>query len=362
MKAWMMTAALALMLAAGLTVSAGAQTHGGTGVLKIKPGARATGMGQAGVALPQRALSIWWNPALLAQNQGREVSSTIAKLVPDLADDVYYLNLGGVTTLEGWGGVGLDIMYLSYGQTEAVNEEGQSFGYFSSYELVPTLGFGTRLVGDPDMAWGESGKWLEAVDVGLSLKYVWVDLAPGWAMEIVGEKKDGQASAVAADFGALMQGSVSGIAYAIGANVQNLGTTLVYIDADAGDPLPRNLKAGIAVQFYHSDAVTGCAVFDYNKSLIVYEENGYDVTTNFGLGEMKELLNMGAEVSIKDRINARLGYVSDPEGEIQAMTYGVGLDLPLSGGTKLLRFDYSSVPQALDLDRVHYLSLGVLFQ
>ncbi len=362
MKAWMTTTALALMLAAGLAAPVGAQTHGGTGVLKIKPGARATGMGQAGVALPQRALSIWWNPALLAQNQGREVSSTIAKLVPDLADDVYYLNLGGAMTLEGWGGVGFDLMYLSYGQTEAVNEEGESFGYFSSYELVPTLGFGTRLMGDPDVAWGETGNVLEAVDVGFSLKYVWVDLAPGWAMEIVGERKDGQASAVAADLGAMLQGTVSIFPYALGVNIQNLGSKLVYIDADAGDPLPRNLKAGMAVQLYRTEAITATAVFDYNKSLIVYKEEGYEVTTNFGLGEMKELLNMGAEFSIKDRINARLGWVNDPEGEIEAMTYGIGLDLPLSGGSKVLRFDYSSVPQALDLDRVHYLSLGVLFQ
>jgi len=362
MKAWMTTAALALMLAASLAAPAKAQTHGGTGVLKIKPGARATGMGQAGVALPQRALSVWWNPALLAQNQGREASSTIAKLVPDLADDVYYLNLGLATTLKGWGGVALDIMYLSYGETEAVDEEGQSYGFFSSYELVPTLGFGTRLLGDADVAWGETGELLAAVDVGLSLKYVWVDLAPDWAMAIVGENKDGRASAVATDLGALVQGSVANLPYALGVNIQNLGSTLVYIDADAGDPLPRNLKAGIAVEVYGSDALTATAVFDYNKSLIVYEEENYEVKTKLGLGEMKELLNMGAELSIKDRINARLGYVNDPEGEIQSMTYGIGLDLPLSGGSKVLRFDYSSIPQALDLDRVHYLSLGVLFQ
>ncbi len=361
MKAWTTTVAVALLLAAGMAGSAGAQTHGGTGVLKIKPGARATGMGQAGVALPQRALSVWWNPALLAQNQGREASSTVAKLVPDLADDVYYLNLGLATTLEGWGGIGLDMMYLSYGETEAVDEEGQSYGFFSSYELVPSLGFGTRLIGDADAEWGSGGQPLDALDVGVSVKYVWVDLAPDWAMRIVGENKDGRASAVAADLGGLLQGTLYGFPYALGVNIQNLGSTLVYIDADAGDPLPRNLKAGIAVQLYKNESVNACAAFDYNKSLITWEEKNYEVTTGFGLGDAKRLLNMGAEVSIKDRINARLGYVDDPEGEITAMTYGVGLDLPLSGGTRVLRFDYSSIPQALDLDRVHYLSLGVLF-
>lgn len=362
MKAWTTTVALALVATVCLAGPAVAQTHGGTGVLKIKPGARATGMGQAGVALPQRALSMWWNPALLAQNSGREASSTIAKLVPDLADDVYYLNLGFSTTMEGWGGIGFDLMYLSYGQTEAVNDEGQSYGFFSSYELVPALGFGTRLYGSPDAVWGADGKPIGAVDVGVSLKYVWVDLAPDWAMAIVGENKDGRASAVAADIGGLMQGSIGGLPYAVGVNVQNLGSTLVYIDADAGDPLPRNLKAGLAVEFYRNESIAANAVFDYNKSLIVWEEDDYEVKTKLGLGDAKHLLNMGAEISVRDRINARLGYVDDPEGEIEAMTYGIGLDLPLSGGSRVLRFDYSSVPQALDLDRVHYLSLGVLFQ
>ncbi len=52
------------LLALVLTPPASAQTYGGTGVLKIKPAARATGMGQSGVALYQRAHSIWWNPDL----------------------------------------------------------------------------------------------------------------------------------------------------------------------------------------------------------------------------------------------------------------------------------------------------------
>ncbi len=360
MKALRTAAVLASVLTVVLVVPVWAQTHGGTGILKIKPGARATGMGQAGVALTQRAQSVWWNPALLAQNSGREVSSTLVKLVPDLADDVYYLNLGVSTTLEGWGGIGLDVMYLTYGETEAVNEEGESFGFFSSYELVPTLGFGTRLIGDPNQPWGMGGI-LGALDVGIALKYVWVDLAPDWAMQIVGENKDGRADAFAVDLGGLIQGSVAGFPYAIGVNIQNLGSKLVYIDADQGDPLPRNLKLGLAFEAYRSDNISVTGVFDLNKSLIVYEEESFELKTNIGWAEMKELLNMGAEISIRDRLTGRLGYVNDPEGEIQSMTFGLGLDLPISNGTKVIRFDYSSVPQALDLDRVSYLTLGVLF-
>ena len=348
--------------------AADAQTHGGTGILKIKPCARATGMGQAGVALPQRGQSVWWNPALLAQAHSREVSTTVVKLVPDLADDVYYLNLAYSQSLGDVGGIGFDLMYLSYGKTEAVDEEGTSYGFFSSYEAVPTVAFGTRLIGDPMAPWG-SGGLLGALDIGVALKFVWVDLAPEWAMSIVGVEKDGQADAWAVDLGTLVQGtlpfpSLSGdpLPYALGVNVQNLGSKLVYIEADQGDPLPHNLKAGLALEFYSSNALRATGVFDFNKALIDYESPEVDIETapKLGWGAMEQLLNAGVELSIQERLHFRVGYVHDPEGEIESLTFGAGLDVAFGRG-RMVRFDYSSVPQALDLDRVSYLTVGVLF-
>lgn len=363
-----LTLFMALGFLAAMAAPALAQTHGGTGVLKIKPGGRATGMGQAGVAIEQRAQSVWWNPALLAQSYGRELSTTFVQLVPGLADDVYYLNLGYSQFLEGWGGISFDIMYLSYGKTEAVDEEGTSYGFFSSYEFVPVLGFGTRVYGDAGTALG-SGGLLGSVDVGIALKYVWVDLAPEWAMAIVGVEKDGKADAFAVDMGGLLQGSMpfpnlsgESMPYAVGVNIQNLGSKLVYIEADQGDPLPRNLKAGMALDLFGSDDFRVTAVFDYNKSLITYEKEEFEHQVKFGWGDAKELLNMGAELSLRDKLNFRLGYVHDPEGAIESMTFGAGLDISFGQDTKVIRFDYSNIPQAEDLDRVDYLSLGVLLQ
>jgi Type IX secretion system protein PorV len=368
--------ALGLVLAVAALVAepASAQTHGGTGILKIKPGARATGMGQAGVALDQRAHSIWWNPALLARIESHDISSTMVKLVPDLADDVYYLNIGYSSVLEGWGGFAFDLMYLSYGKTEATNSEGESFGFFSSYEMVPSAGFGTRLLG-PDGSSMDGIGFFGHLDVGVSVKYVLVDLAPEWAMDIVGEHKDGKADAFAVDAGILMDGVIpfggglwpNGMPWSFGLNFQNMGSKLVYIEADQADPLPRNLKAGIGLELYRSPGLTLTTAIDFNKSLIVYDTASYEMQTKLGWADMEQLLNMGAEISIQNRFHGRLGYVHDPEGEITSMTFGVGLDLDVSSfrflgeGEKMVRFDYSSVPQALDLDRVSYLTVGVAF-
>jgi len=352
---WLGVALGLACLACWAAPPAEAQTYGGTGVLKIKPGGRATGMGQSGVALDQRAHSIWWNPAALAGLAGTELSSTVAKLVPDLADDVYYLNIAYASELGGWGGFGVDVMYLSYGKTEAVDNENISHGFFSSYEFVPAVGFGTRVHG------GRPGSIIGDIDVGVSLKYILVDLAPEWAMAIVGVEKDGRADAFGVDLGFRMTGQL-GVPYAVGFNVQNIGSELVFIEADQGDPLPRNLKAGIGVQAYQGEALGIVASFDVNKALITYPgRDELEGQPRFGWGEAKELLNAGVEFSIQSRLHFRAGYVYDPEGEIEAATFGAGLDVGF-GNERVVRFDYSSVPQALDLEDVSYLSVGVLFQ
>jgi hypothetical protein len=347
---------LALLIGAWMVAvtPAGAQTHGGTGVLKIKPAARATGMGQSGVALDQRAHGVWWNPALLAGIREMEISSTVVKLVPDLADDVYYLNIAYADELGDWGGFGIDVMYLSYGKTEAVDQENISHGFFSSYEFVPVVGFGTKLYG------GDPGSAITDIDVGASIKYVLVDLAPEWAMAIVGVDKDGRADAFGVDLGFLMRGELL-LPYAIGANVQNLGSKLTFIEADQGDPLPRNLKAGIGIEAYADDVLQIVAAFDFNKALITYPgREQLEGQPKFGWGDARELLNTGFEFSVHDRLHFRAGYVYDPEGEIKAPTFGAGLDVGF-GTERTVRFDYSSVPQALDLARVSYLTVGMQF-
>jgi len=350
---------LALLVVVALLVSSAglsavAQTHGGTGVLKIKPGARASGMGQSGVALDQRAHSLWWNPALLADVRDPEVSSTLAKLVPDLADDVYYLNIAYASGLGDLGGFGIDVMYLSYGKTEAVDADNISHGFFSSYEFVPVVGFGTKLYG------GEIGSLLSDIDVGVALKYVLVDLAPEWAMAIVGVEKDGRADAFGVDLGLRLRGRLL-VPYALGVNVQNIGSELVFIEADQGDPLPRNLKAGLGLQLYDTETFNVVGTFDVNKALIDYPgREELEGQPTFGWGEAQELLNAGAELSVHNRLHFRFGYVYDPEGEIEAATFGAGLDVNF-GPERTIRFDYSSVPQALDLARVSYLSVGMAF-
>lgn len=162
-------AALTLIFTALISVTAQAQTTSGAMSLNITPGARADAMGRAFVALPDDATANWWNPAALAWRDDKVFSLMHAKLVPDLADDVYYEFLGYSMHLEGWGGIGASIVYLGYGESQATDDSGLELGKFTSYEISPQVSLGYEII--PGLA------------AGVTAKYVYVDLAPRWAVQ-----------------------------------------------------------------------------------------------------------------------------------------------------------------------------------
>lgn len=368
-------AMIGLLFVAGAPV--GAQTYGATGVLKIKPGDVPDGMGQAGVALHQGPLSMWWNPALLAQTRHLELQGNYARLVPDLADDVHYLNLAATCNWPAWGGLGLELMFLSYGETEAVDTEGTSHGTFDSHELVPALGFGTRMWGPRDWAPGAAIEPIATADAGIAVKYVSVDLAPDWAMEAVGMSTGGQAGGPAMDLGGLLQGGSAilndgALTWSFGFNIQNLGPDLAFIDSDQGDPLPRNLKLGIGGDFRLGrtqnlfdgrssvDVLCLRGALDYNHSLITYPDpTDLGGKPGFGWGDTQPIWNAGAELTILGIGSVRVGHIADPAGEIEDYTYGLGLHVQFE--EMALHVGYASVPQALDLDRVGYCGAALTY-
>jgi hypothetical protein len=83
-------------------------------------------------------------------------------------------------------------------------------------------------------------------------------------------------------------------------------------------------------------------VADFNQSLVTNDFRTY---------------NGGVEVRYTDQIAGRVGYYSDPLGDIGAMTYGLGLSF------RGLVLDWGSIPQAKgsDLANVQKITLGYRF-
>jgi len=278
-------------------------------------------MGRAFAAVTNDANAVWWNPGALAFTTGHDASSMYTKLVPDLAPDVFFSYTSYAQHVEGWGGIGFSLGYLSYGQSIATDQEGNEIGTFTSYEVAPTLAYGTELMKD--------------MGFGIALKLVRVDLAPADKTQ---DQKAGRGTTFAADIGGLYK--LPKWKSAIGVNVQNLGPNIAYIDQDQSDPLGRNVKLGVAVTPFETEAYRVLVAADVNKSLLSH-------------GAWIE--NAGGEFEFNRLLSLRAGYIYDPRGTVRDFTYGLGLNF------HNVRVDYASVPQSEFLNRVNRFSASYHF-
>jgi hypothetical protein len=292
----------------------------GTGrSLDIQPGGRENGIGAAGVALADDPTAqTWWNPAGLGYADRPGLELTYAQLVPGLANDVTYNYGTYVQPVKGWGAFGLGIVFLSYGQSQGTDTNGNPTGTFGSNEFSPALYYGTRVL--PDLS------------VGAALKYIRIQLAPSSA--------SGVGSTFGVDLAALYKIPAARLNF--GVNVQNLGPSVTFINEDKADPLGRNVKVGFAWKALDSKTFNASLVADFNQSLVTNDFRTY---------------NGGVEVRYTDQIAGRVGYYSDPLGDIGAVTYGLGLSF------RGLILDWGSIPQARnsDLANVQKITLGYRF-
>lgn len=273
----------------------------------IPPGARQNGLGSAGVALLGDASdALWWNPAALGFAGASSAQYTHSNLLPDLADLPHH-HVAVATPLGSVGGFGASFTHLNY-------------DFFSSYESSSAVALGVRVH--------------PIVSLGATLK--WVDVNLGGVA----------ANAPTSDFGVLVSGAQGPWQLGFGAMYQNLGGSF---DFGIGDPSPpsRNYKVGVAAgrPFEVSEVVTaGCtAVLDYNHSDVS------DDYRTWGAG-LEGRLTYDHVL----RGAVRVGYYSDPDGDIEDFTFGLG------ARAWMVSVDAGWIPQAEGLDeRVMKITVGV---
>jgi len=223
-----------------------------------------------------------------------------------------------VQPIEGFGAFGLGIVFLSYGQSERRDEIGTFLGNFGSNEFSPAAYVGMQVL--PDLSVGASVKWIR------------IQLAPD------------NLSGVGTTFGFDLAGlyRIPAARLNFGLNVQNLGPSVTFINEDQASPLGRRVKLGAAWTAYQDKSFTVYLVEDFNQSLVTNSLRVY---------------NHGMELSYVNQFAGRLGWYSDPEGQISGLTYGFGASW--SGVT----LDFGSTPQAKDsgLDDVFKITLGYRF-
>lgn len=263
-------------------------------------------------------------------------------------------------------GFGAQYSRLDYGQSDAVDSDGESLGTFESYEWNLLLGAGVDVLRLLDLTGPKSPV---AWGLGTSFKYARVDLAPDNLIPDVLGSGSGEGDSWDFDIGTLVTarmplggvGQTDGASY-LGARlgVQLSGVVGNEIEFSNGqsDPMPQNLRVGIALEGV-GETSSGNQVA---RAIISYEREESRIAPSLpGINRYGLEITVGLEFERMGwLISPRFGYIDDEDASVENYTAGggVGSRIPFGTTTLGVRFDYANTPQASGLDRVHSFTLS----
>ena len=297
-KIWL---SAALMLAVSGAWAAGVGTTGAT-FLKAGVGARQLAMGSAGGALVDDANAINWNPGMLGEIKGKNVTASYNALFLDESQGF----LGYAAPFKDTGVIGVGVNYLTVSNIEKrASDTEAADSKFANTNTAVSLSYGRAEV-RPNLS------------VGGSLKYIQ-------------QKLDTQNDkAMAIDLGSVYKINSNWTAAFV---VQNLGTKI------GPDKLPLILKGGATTKL-----LDGKLALASDLDWLVNDERTY--------------VDLGAEYALNQHLAFRAGYqVGRSSDKLGGLTgFGAGLGLKFDKFT----FDYAYVPFG-DLGDTHRVTLGFNF-
>ncbi len=294
---------LALLLQAGTARAAETASF-----LKLTPGARAVGLGDAFTGAADDLSALHFNPAGLAQLSSREAGFTHAELFQGAR-----FNALSYAHPSGRGTWAAGLLHLAQDGIEGRDSNRNPTGSFGASDTAVQLGYSRGIGGRSVMA-------------GLSVKYIESRLA------------DASARTVAFDLGYLQR--VSG-PLSLGAAVLNLGPGMRYLDETQS--LPLSVAFGAGLRLIGAMLLTA----DYRQR----PETG------------KSSISVGTEYTVFSSLALRGGYLS----RMQSPSAGGGSALGTQGlgmgfGVKMRRgsLDYSFSPYG-ELGHAQRISLSSRF-
>jgi hypothetical protein len=317
--------ALFLAAACALTAAGSAHADSSAGAISLTfgPSARGEAMGGLFVTEANDYAARWSNPGGLAFIDKPVIGTMFSQLVPGLADDVYYFYGGWVQPTRNLGTMQFDVTYLSYGKSVATDVTGAEGREFSSYELSPSASLGFR--------------FLPNLGLGLTVKYVRIDLAPEDVLQDAEGAGSGNGSSWAFDLGSLYRAGK----LRVGGAVSNLGPDITFIDKEQSDPLPRTLRVG--------------AMYDFLANDVTELRGGAEIEQSMVNWDRDPVYHTGAEFVYLRTFALRVGYLNDNDGAVKGISAGFGFSW------SRLSFEYANVPQAESLERPHRFALWARF-
>jgi hypothetical protein len=277
----------------------------GLSFLKIGVGARTMGMGDAGAANADMGSAMYYNPALIADDEHASVTIMHNEWIEEITTDF----VGVSVPMKGWS-LGIHMGLTSVGGIEVRDRPGEAITDTDNRNFAGGITAAVPL--------------FEGLDVGVTAKYVFekihVEEAGGYAF----------------DFGFAMQpfsdGDLSRLR--LGVALANVGSMSEL--SSVPTTLPMLLRYGAS---YH------IPLFEINGSLRLAAE---------GVSLLEDDIthaNVGMEFEYFDTVFLRLGYQSGYENK----------DVTLGAGARygVLRFDYAFIPFTEVFGNAHTVALSI---
>ncbi len=318
-----------------------AQGESAVPFLLIGPNSLNAGMGETGTGMINDASAMFWNPAGLGFQKGSQVSITHSPWLPGLGlSDLFYDFLAGKYYMKKLKGtLGVSITYLNIGKIIRTDEFGNEIGDYQAFDGALAVGYGTKVTKD--------------LGVGIVTRFIYSKLAVG---NVGNEQGSGTAYDLSFDISALYRPSKTKLKFlnnkfGVGINLSNIGPKVTYVDNDQADPLPTNLRLGLAYDIYQSEFNNLTITADFAKLLVKRREDGKSdpvykgIFTSFGGGfdeVMKSIQSsVGAEYWYGNPklIGLRGGFFyEDPDkGKRKFITLGASIRYSMYG------FDFSYI-------------------
>ena len=202
-------------------------------ILTLSPDARASGLGEAGVATSPDANSAYFNAGKLAFVPYKyAVSASYSPLLRNITDDMSLSYLSGYAKIGKRSTLGASLMYFDLGQIDYRTGNNQPNGSFNPKEYAVSVSYGQQLT--------------DNFGLGISARYIRSNLVGAYSGN---DAQPGNAAAV--DVGAYYSkdATIGTGLYnlAFGASISNIGNKITYNDPTNPSFLPTSLKLGTAI-------------------------------------------------------------------------------------------------------------------
>ena len=286
------------------TVSAQPGELTGFSFLRMEPSARAAALGGSfNAVFGNDVNTLFYNPALINAQMHRALSVSFLNHLSDLrAGFVAYS-----AHSDRIGSFGFGLRYLSWGDLDKADEQGNNLGSFSANDVAFTVGL-SRL-------------YTEQLYVGVNLH------------SIISSVDSFTGSALAADLGVVYH-SLNG-QFAFSTSVNNLGVTLSSL-GNTDDELPIDFRVGVSGKLRHLPlmlSVTGYNLHDYTSAV--------DNPTT--MDRIMQHVAVGGEFQFSEAFNLRFGYnhrrhqTLKQKSRLDFAGFGFGVGIKISR----IYFDYA---------------------